>query len=57
MARCPAIGKVGQNASYVILAPPSQWELSRITACHPSDDGLTRIVIVETNHSDTSDQL
>jgi len=55
MARCPTIGKVSQIASYIILAPPSQWELSRITACHPSDDGLTRIV--ETNHSDTSDQL
>jgi len=26
------------------LAPPCQWELGRITECHPGDDGITRVV-------------
>jgi len=30
------------------LAPPSQWELGRITACHPGNDGLTRVVTIKT---------
>ncbi|KYN43228.1 hypothetical protein ALC56_02413 [Trachymyrmex septentrionalis] len=30
------------------LAPPSQWKLSRITACHPGNDNLTRVVTVKT---------
>ena len=34
------------------LAPPSQWELGRITTCHPGDDNLTRIVIVKTGRSE-----
>ncbi|XP_018399614.1 PREDICTED: uncharacterized protein LOC108777272 [Cyphomyrmex costatus] len=34
------------------LAPPSQWELGRITACHPGDDNLTRVVTVKTSHSE-----
>lgn len=34
------------------LAPPSQWELGRITACHPGDDGLTRVVTVKTSRSE-----
>ncbi|XP_018371806.1 PREDICTED: uncharacterized protein LOC108766801 [Trachymyrmex cornetzi] len=33
------------------LAPPSQWELGRITACHPGDDNLTRVVTIKTSHS------
>lgn len=34
------------------LAPPSQWELARITACHPGEDGLTRVVTVKTSNSE-----
>ena len=34
------------------LVPPSQWELGRITACHPGDDNLTRIVTVKTGRSE-----
>lgn len=34
------------------LAPPSHWELGRITACHPGDDGLTHVVTVKTTHSE-----
>lgn len=34
------------------LAPPCQWELGRITACHPGDDGLTRVVTVKTCRSE-----
>ncbi|KYN41747.1 hypothetical protein ALC56_03890 [Trachymyrmex septentrionalis] len=34
------------------LAPLSQWELGRITACHPGDDNLTRVVIVKTERSE-----
>ena len=46
------LAKVGQlvllrNA----LAPPCQWELGRIIACHPGDDGLTRVVTVKTARS------
>ncbi|XP_077260520.1 uncharacterized protein LOC143896497 [Temnothorax americanus] len=46
------LAKVGQmvllrNA----LAPPCQWELGRITACHPGDDGLTRVVTIQTARS------
>lgn len=34
------------------LSPPSQWELGRIIACHPGDDGLTRVVTVKTCRSE-----
>jgi len=35
------------------LAPPSQWELDRITTCHPGDDpGLIRVLTVKTNRSE-----
>ncbi|XP_011687752.1 PREDICTED: uncharacterized protein LOC105449960 [Wasmannia auropunctata] len=34
------------------LTPPSHWELGRITACHPGDDGLTRVVTVQTSRSE-----
>jgi len=33
------------------LAPASQWELGRITACHPGDDGLIRVATVKTSRS------
>jgi len=33
------------------LAPPCQWELGRIIACHPGDDGITRVVTVRTARS------
>jgi len=47
------LAKIGQ----IILArnplvPPSQWELGRITACHPGDDNLTRVVTVKTGRSE-----
>jgi len=32
------------------LALPSQWELGRITACHPGD--LTRVVTIKTGCSE-----
>jgi len=34
------------------LAPPSQWELGRITACYPSDNGLIRVVTIKINRSE-----
>ncbi|XP_024881085.1 uncharacterized protein LOC112460568 [Temnothorax curvispinosus] len=34
------------------LAPPSHWEHGRITACHPGDDGLTRVVTIKTSRSE-----
>lgn len=33
-------------------APPTQWELGRITACHPGDDSLTRVVSVKKSRSE-----
>jgi len=33
------------------LAPPCQWELGRITECHPGDDGVTRVVTIRTARS------
>jgi len=35
-----------------LLVPPSQWELGRITACHPGDNELTRIATVKTGRSE-----
>ncbi|XP_076660019.1 uncharacterized protein LOC143363291 [Halictus rubicundus] len=32
--------------------PPSTWELGRIVACHPGDDGLVRVVSVKTAHGE-----
>lgn len=32
-------------------APPSQWELGRITECHPGNDRITRVVTVKTARS------
>ncbi|XP_029166951.1 uncharacterized protein LOC114937603 [Nylanderia fulva] len=34
------------------LAPPSHWDLGRIVACHPGEDGLTRVVTVKTSRSE-----
>lgn len=33
------------------LAPPSQWELGRITECHPGSDGCIRVATVKTARS------
>lgn len=51
------INKLAKISQIVLLqnslAPPSQWELGRITAgCHPGDDGLTRVVTVKTARSE-----
>ncbi|GAB1867788.1 Integrase catalytic domain-containing protein [Camponotus japonicus] len=32
--------------------PPTRWPLARITALHPGDDGVTRVVTVRTTSSD-----
>lgn len=34
------------------LTPPCQWELVRITACHPGDDGLIHVVTVRTHKAE-----
>lgn len=30
-------------------APPQQWDLGRISACHPGEDGITRVVTIRTS--------
>lgn len=32
--------------------PPSHWNLGRIIACHPGDDGIVRVVTVKTSRSE-----
>jgi len=43
IARCSATGQIVLVRNP--LVPPSQWELNRITACHPGDDELTRVTV------------
>ncbi|XP_076301742.1 uncharacterized protein LOC143219747 [Lasioglossum baleicum] len=47
------LAKVGQ----IVLVrnpnnPPCKWELGRISACHPGDDGLVRVVTIRTAQSE-----
>ncbi|XP_076658249.1 uncharacterized protein LOC143362189 [Halictus rubicundus] len=47
------LAKVGQMVLLRNTAlPPSTWELGRITACHPGEDGLTRVVTIRTSRSE-----
>ncbi|XP_076291883.1 uncharacterized protein LOC143214555 [Lasioglossum baleicum] len=32
--------------------PPCKWELGRVVACHPGDDGIVRVVTVKTAQSE-----
>ncbi|XP_029171730.1 uncharacterized protein LOC114941055 [Nylanderia fulva] len=50
------VQKLARIGQLVLLrnpqAPPSQWELGRIVACHPGADGLTRVVTVRTSRAE-----